>query len=96
MPDPSQCPFCELRFVARWELTGREPVRVDDLSYTFKGQTPVAQALAVVGDVRRKPSGQRLRFGLIGVPDRRDQGQKRFVERLHHAAQTGGSWLKNR
>lgn len=20
MPDPAQCPFCELRFVARWEL----------------------------------------------------------------------------
>ena len=20
MSDPSQCPFCELRFVARWEL----------------------------------------------------------------------------
>ncbi len=37
-------------------------------------QEPVAQALSVVRDVGRQPPGQRLRFRLIGIPRRRDQG----------------------
>lgn len=38
--------------IARWDLAGQRPVRMDDLSYTFKDQAPVAQALAVSADGR--------------------------------------------